>query len=463
MARKKTRKVIAYRKPINVNIGMVIFGIIFIYILICVFLYFTSKHIIGYEVKSGSLSVSNVYQGVALREEQTISCNSVGYINYFAREAEHVGVSDLVYTIDESGKIADLIEKSDDNVLLSSDDLNELRNEMINFRHSFHPQDFSSTYEFKYDVKGTALKLSNYNMLSNIDAIVNNGTAGMVNFCSAPASGVIVYNVDGYEKLDPNTISASTFDEKSYKKKQLIGNELVNTDDAAYKLITSENWSLVIPATPERAEQLLSKGYVEVKFLKNQYTSWAMVSVLNNSDGTYVKLDFTNSMITFATDRYIDIEILSNDEEGLKIPNSAIVEKDFYLIPKEYIVKGGNSSKDGFMRESYGEDGTVTTEFVETTLYSETDTDYYVDTSVLRVGDYICKPDSTDKFPVSKVGTLVGVYNINKGYADFKEITILYANEEYSIVKSNTIYGLSVYDHIVLDASSVDEDDFIYE
>ena len=39
--------------------------------------------------------------------------------------------------------------------------------------------------------------------------------------------------------------------------------------------------------------------------------------------------------------------------------------------------------------------------------------------------------------------------------------TVLYSNEEYSIVKSNTQYGLSVYDHIVLDASSVQENDFL--
>ena len=46
-----------------------------------------------------------------------------------------------------------------------------------------------------------------------------------------------------------------------------------------------------------------------------------------------------------------------------------------------------------------------------------------------------------------------------KGYADFKQITILSQNDEYAIVKSNTEYGLSVYDHIVLkgDTVSVDE------
>ena len=125
--------------------------------------------------------------------------------------------------------------------------------------------------------------------------------------------------------------------------------------------------------------------------------------------------------------------------------------------------KGGNSSEDGFMRETYDEEGNISTEFIDAAIYSESETDYYVDTSVLRPGDYICMPDSSEKYPVSKVGTLMGVYNINKGFADFKEITVLYSNEEYSIVKSNTRYGLTEYDYIVLDADSINENDFIYD
>ena len=52
---------------------------------------------------------------------------------------------------------------------------------------------------------------------------------------------------------------------------------------------------------------------------------------------------------------------------------------------------------------------------------------------------------------------------MNKGYADFKQITILEKNDEYAIVSSNTKYGLTVYDRIVLDATSVNNDDFIYQ
>ena len=67
-----------------------------------------------------------------------------------------------------------------------------------------------------------------------------------------------------------------------------------------------------------------------------------------------------------------------------------------------------------------------------------------------------------EKYAISKRGSLTGVYNINKGYADFKQINILYQNDEYAIVKSNTQYGLNVYDYIVLDSEAVEDNEFIY-
>ena len=83
--------------------------------------------------------------------------------------------------------------------------------------------------------------------------------------------------------------------------------------------------------------------------------------------------------------------------------------------------------------------------------------------SVLKVGDVLYKEDSTETLTVSKQASLTGVYNINKGYADFKRIIVLYDNEEYSIVESNTQYGLRPYDYIALDASTVVADQFVTE
>lgn len=461
-SQKKPININKYRRPLNLNIGIIIFAVMFLYILICVVLFFTKGHVKRYEVRSGSLSISNVYEGIILRDEIVVSANSSGYINYFAREGEHVASGDLIYSLDQTGRMAEILQNDTDEILLSGNDLGELRSDFMQFSHNYRDEQFGQVYDFSYDVSGTVLKLSNYNMLNNLQRADVTGSS--VQFSYAPRSGVVVYNVDGLERLEPSMVTAETFSKENGEKEQFVNNTLVGSKDPVYKMITSEQWSVVIPVEREKTARLQNEGYVEVKFLKNRYTSWAEVNVLSADDKyDYVELKFNNSMITFAKDRYIDIEIILDDDRGLKIPNSAIVEKEFYLIPKEYVTKGGNSSKDGFMRETYDEEGNISTEFIDSSIYSENDTDYYVDTSVLRPGDYICMPDSAEKYPVSKVGTLMGVYNINKGFADFKEITVLYSNEEYSIVKSNTRYGLTEYDYIVLDADSINENDFIYD
>lgn len=465
MAHKQNQKVVTFKKPLSGgNIGVLIFAVIFIYIIICVFTYFTQKHIESYQVKMGSLSSNNIFKGIALRDEEIVNATKAGYINYYAREGQRVGVGNLVYTIDESGKLADYLTTSGNGTALTDKDLSELKTEVLGFVNEFEPEQFSSVYDFKNSVQGMVQKLSSANILDNIDKINSSGVSELVSLCRAPATGIVIFSTDGYENLKLEDMTKELFDVKNYEKNQLISNELVASGDPVYKISTNEDWSIIIQTDEEKAAELLEAEYVNVKFLKNQYTAWGQVDSYTNEAGdVFVSLTFTNSMVTFCTDRFIDIELILEDEKGLKIPNSSIVEKEFFIVPKEYVTKGGNSDNYGVLKEVYTEDGTATVEFLETTIYNETETDYYLDDLSLRIGDYIIKPESTEKYAVSKRGSLIGVYHMNKGYADFKQINILYQNEEYSIVKSNTQYGLSPYDYIVLDSSTVKEDELIYE
>ena len=463
--RNNKNRIAKYRRPLNLNIGMIIFAVIFIYIIICVFMYFNTKQIVGYEVKEGALSSNNIYKGIALRKEKIITCTNAGYTNYYAREGERIAVGNLVYTIDETGRLADYMQSSETGEnSLSDKDLSELKSEIESFAHGFNSTNFSDIYNFKYNVQGTVIKLANYNVLENAVALNASSNTSLINYYNASDSGIVIYSIDNYENLTLQDMTMEYFDQNNYNKEYLINNELVAAGDPVYKLSTDEDWSIVIPVDAELAQELVEEEYVEVRFLKNQYTSWGKVESFTNIEGdTFVSLTFTNSMITFCTERFIDIELLLEDETGLKIPNSSIVEKEFFIVPKEYVTKGGNSGKYGVLLERYDDEGNVATEFVETTIYEETDNEYYLDDSVLRSGYYLIKPESAERYAVSRVGSLIGVYNINKGYADFKQIVILYQNDEYAIVKSNTMYGLNVYDYIVLDASTVDDNDFVYE
>ncbi len=460
MAGSNSGKIVKYKRPLNLNIGMIIFGFIFVYIIICVIAYFRSEHIAGYEVTVGSLSTSNIYTGIAVREEKVISSAGDGYVNYFAGEGSKIGANQLVYTIDGSGRLAELMASNSEKNTLTDMQMAQLRQECISFSGSFNRHAFNNVYDFKHEMEGAVLRLATVNTLEKIDDINDAGIAGSVKLYYAPQPGIVVYSVDGCESLTPETVTSEVFDQSLYEKKVLSNNDLLAQGDAAYKLCTSEDWYVVIKLDENQAQALAEEDYVQVKFLKNQTLSWASVEVKYLQDGIYGVLGFNNSMITFCTERFIEIELIVEEETGLKIPVSSIVEKEFFMIPSEYVYTAENGKAKYVSRQTYTEDGGLSWERVDVTVYSEENGQMYVGEDMLRGGDVLQKEDSSETFTVGVRGTLIGVYNINKGYADFRQISILYQNEEYAIVKSNTTYGLCVYDHIVLDASSVSEDDF---
>ena len=462
---KKKKKIKKYRKPLNLNIGMIIFGVIFIYVVVCVIMYFQTSHIVRYEVKEGSLAADTIYRGIVLRDETVVSADSAGYVNYYAWEGARVARNDLVYVVDETGRLKEELDSLNlGENSLSDQELAEFRSEIVNFVHGFDAFHYESVYDFKFTLKNTVSKLANVNMLQSMDDLSGTSGADMISRSYAPATGIVAYWMDGYEELKAMDVTEEVFDETKYEKKWMTDNSLLEAGDAVYKLSTNENWSLVIPVEAARGAELEEEGFVKVRFLKNQYESWGETKLLTNGDGnTYLQLTFTNSMITFMSDRFLDVELIVEDETGLKIPVSSIVQKEFFLIPEDFIIPGGNNGGDSIRKQAFQEDGTISIDTMEVEVYyfdSETG-EYYLDSSLLNSGDNLYAAESDETYTVSKRATLIGVYNMNKGYADFKQITILDSNDEYAIVKPNTRYGLSVYDYIVLNAESVRDDQFI--
>ena len=465
MADNGSRKITRYPKNLNnINIGMIFFAVMALYIIISVITYMRKDHIIGYQVNEGSLSTNNIYEAIAIREEKIIASDAAGYVNYFQTEGSRVAVGNLVYTLDESGQLLEYLKsQGSEEVSLSDEDLAELRSQIVNFDSSFDVHDFYTVYDFKISLDGTVQKLANGSILENIQSLnEGSGSIKSINYKNSQDTGIVVYSVDGYEDLRLDAMTADKFDQTQYEKKQLINNNLVKSGDPVYKICTSEDWSVIIQEKdPDKFEEIKKKeeesGYIKVRFIKNQDESYGKVSTFTNSDGdNFVMLTFTNSMITFCRDRFLNIELITEDEKGLKIPNSSIVNKSFFIVPKDYVIKHNDGNFD-VLKDKYDEQGNETSELVNISIYNETTSDYYIDNEVLRAGDILIKPDSNDRYTISKTDSLIGVYNINKGYPDFRQIKILYQNDEYSIVKSNTMYGLNAYDYIVLDSATVDK------
>lgn len=459
--RSRPQKVAKYRRPLPVKTGMLIFSLIFLCMLYYVYAYFSSTRISPYEVQAGSIVVDNTCEGLALRQEDIVYADGSGYISYYARAGERVAGSSNVYTLDETGQVINTLTASLDGEALDADSLNSLKTSMEAYESSISRTSFSQVYDFKSRMENQILSVMNDRLIAQADALEEE-TGGTFNFVKATEAGIIEFYTDGYEGVTKDTFTNDMLDSTSYEKRDLSQADIVNAGDPVYKLVTDETWNIIIPLDDEKLEALADKSSVSIRFLKNNLETTAGIEIMRRDGLAYGVLSLSNYMVDFAEDRYVQVELKLSQIEGLKIPATAIIEKQFYTIPVGYVTTGGDDDSDGFLRETYMEDGSTSTVFVPTTIYETTDEVYYVDCNDFSPGDYIVKPDSEERYQIGTTASLKGVYNINRGYAVFRKVNILYESGEYCIVEQGSTYGLSIYDHIVLDSKAVKEEEIIY-
>ena len=168
---EKETNVIKYRKPLNINIGVVIFVIIFIYVVFNVFMYFTETHIVPYEVEQGTMAANNIYNGLVLREENIYTSEYNGVVNYYIKEYSKVGFNDLIYSVDENGSVANKLNEAKKDAMQISNDVSEDIVDLLdNFQSSYNSKDFYKVYTLKKEVNSLlneALSLEALNQISD--------------------------------------------------------------------------------------------------------------------------------------------------------------------------------------------------------------------------------------------------------------------------------------------------------
>ena len=435
MAKKKNKKVVRYRRPLNINVGMIIFALIFLYMAFYLYTYLRRDKVEFYEVVEGSIVNDTRHTGIIFRTEEPKYTDRAGNINFYMREGKRAAVGTRVYSIDETGTLSALLaEKTDGSVALSKENLASLKKQLSSFSQTFTNEDFREVYDTKNTLDSEVLEYVSVDTLKNLDSAISE-LGGNFTQVRSDVAGVVSYSIDSMETLTPNQVTAEMFDKSSYKK---------SDED-----LTTYN----------------GKTSLTVKFTGRDLETSGAFSTVTGGDGkTYGKLDFSKYMEQFVSDRYVDFEIVTDEVRGLKIPRSSVTDVTFYVIPKDYYVSGKKDSSDtstvsqsGFRKETYA-DGKTVGVVTPCTIYYADDEYYYVDAgenSELKAGDFLTKDDSGERYQIGMTQSVQGVYNINRGYTVFRRIEILSSNDEYYTIKKGTDYGLSVYDHIVLDANAV--------
>lgn len=435
----------------HLNIGIVIFGALVLYLVITMVLYLTRVHTETYQVTSGTLSKNETYAAIALRSEHIVKADSDGYVNYFIADGMKAAREEAVCIVSPQ---QDLVKKH----AITSDDLAQIRQLADRYARAYDRNQFRSVYDLKFSLDTSVYGASEFA-----------ATDGKLYY--AGADGIISYSSDGYESKTADQITSDDFYTKSYHKNQLKSDASVSSGSPVYRLIDSEDWSIVIALSDHQYKRLTDsdRTRIRVRFAKDGLSETGDLRFFDSDGVHYAEITFTDGMVRYCNDRFLNVELVTNTVTGLKIPKSAVIEKTFFAVPVTFVTEGGDSGDSGFLKEVTDENGVVSTSFVEATLYEETkpvnqaDIAYYfVDTETFSRGDVLVKPDSDERFQIGTTAKLKGVYSTNKGYAVFRKIQILDEDDESCIIAEGTSFGVTQYDYIVRNGDRVKESDILH-
>ena len=467
--KKKNAEVVSlqkYKRKGQLNIGTVLFGIIFVYLVFTVLIYFTKDRVSVYEVREGSILKDRSLTGMVLRKENVVNAEKSGYVNYFVDDAQKVALGTNIYTITSSQLETQTNQDSNEEVSLNADEWNSILLKAQGFNESYSPEEFKTASNLKSEVTAILQNNTTQSRVAQLNAILQSGN---VDAFQSQDDGIVELSVDGYENLQLEDITDAMFDKAAYSVTELSGNQKVDAGQPVYRLVTDEEWSVTVPLTSDLVQTFQKKMNgedtlsVEVKFLKDNKSLWGTMRIIDRGkNDPYANITFQNSMIRYADERFENIELILEDESGLKIPKTSVTEKDCFAVPVDYITSGGASQNEGVYKQTTKK-GKTTTEFVPVTIINENTEEgiAYLDPENLKKGDTILMPESSDTVTLGKTESIKGVYNVNTGYAVFRQVQILSASDEYYIIAEGSSYSLSNYDHIALNGDSVRDNQIV--
>ena len=337
----KRNNVVKFTRRPTFNIGLVIFGVIFIYLIISIIIFSTSKKTVIYEVNAGSLAFDTTYTGFIIRSERVYTSEYSGRVNYFLNSGERAAINTTVYSVDETGRVAYKIEENLV-VELNNDEIDVIKDMITNYSSSYSSDNFSDIYNQSKEISDKIHEFKTSTIYSNLDDYISQTESeALFHKITADKTGLVTYVIDGYEHYTENALTNELFNTSNYSSTSLLNTKHINKGDSAYKLITNENWYVCFPLNATEATALNGVTTIDVEFVNTDISCPVKFELINVNGNSYGKISLDKYVVNFLDKRFVQIKISVDNFHGLKIPVTSVFEKSFYTIPKEYITPSG--------------------------------------------------------------------------------------------------------------------------
>ncbi len=302
--------------------------------------------------ENGNLEDVIKAEGIIIKDEVTYNAAAGGSVTYYYEDGAKVKEGQLVADLStdtnsvkinkQIAEIQSAIDKknnsSGNSPVLSQETFATYENEI---QASILNNEFSSMYSIVGQVNGesdiTAFgeTYEQYNVAQLEEMkknLTNSISTHKVRYYSGQA-GIITYKTDGledvykFENVLEMTPSATT--EKKYTAADKSKSETVSENEAIFKII--RNFDYYITATLDNEE---AKLFEENKYVKTRITSdgeqhelWGYIEKINyGSEQSVLILYFNDYFYKIYDKRYINLELITDIYEGLKIKTEALTK-----------------------------------------------------------------------------------------------------------------------------------------
>lgn len=442
--KKEGARILPFRRGININIGLVIFLFILLYLIYSLIHFAAREPYTTFRVgMPGSLSEDLSYQAVILRTEKITEAEHSGYVDLYIQEGGRASVGVDIASVDEVGSYSEQIREAMTERALSREDQLRMKTALKEMSESYRGMNFSAVYERKSMLRSAVLDSRVSELYGSI--LASTSAAEFFHVSECRETGLAAYYRDGYEDKTAEQLTAADFDTAKYQRETTP--DLVTAGGFLYKTVTSEQWTLCVMLSAEEAAAYGQMSSLGVTFLKNGLKTTAAASVVTGADGGYyLKLDLSRYLIQFISDRFTMIRIRRTEEDGYKLPKTALTKEELYMIPRSYLTDAG------FIQADY-ENGKENIKAIRPEIVFEDDRYCYVAKSAVEGGTILARPDSEERYTVRLTAELDGVYKISKGFTEFCPVVILDETDDYVLAAQNVRNGVSAYDTILLNAA----------
>lgn len=370
----------------------------FSFVMVCIVIYIFQNYNGSVETivaEKGSLEDIIEAKGIVIKDEEVYSSELDGNITYYYDDGEKVKNGTLladIHTDSNSVKIKGQIEEiksainlknSNDKLKKSQDTVLQTSEEATEFQDNMQTSILNSNLDDVYDTIGqvsgnvqytTKNKYDSYD-ISELNSMVNSLSKSLDTNkipCYSKKSGIFTYKTDGLEdfykyKNVLDMTPSNTIKKDCVETDSSLSSEVVS-GDKLYKIISNFDYYIVATVNNESAKLFEPNKYIKtrIKYDGLESEAWGYIKKINyGSEESVLIIYFDDYFYKIYDKRYVDLELITDTYEGIKINTKALIKKDG--LEGVYIKDASNIVK--FLPvEILGQDG---------------------DTSIIAIGSYV--------------------------------------------------------------------------